>query len=191
MVSDAEDARSKGCRWSMTRCIAMEWIDLVMAVVTAGLGGLAGHVASVRQGALTEKRVIRREAAQELRSAMSTLRRTTRGWGRSEHLEDPDVRTALSEWAAILDRHRRRLPAELGDALGSVQSAAGEVFGPAVLAYALPEYEDVPLHVPDRAWQQYLDDFLGYLLKHLNSWSDDGQTHGVRDFDAWLKASST
>lgn len=115
----------------------MEWIDLLVPLVTMVLGGLAGHFSGGRQARQSEARAARRGSALELRTALRELREVVRRWGTSPAVTDDDVRAALTEWNRVLDFHRHRVPNDLMRALASVKFAAGEVFGPTVLAYVL------------------------------------------------------
>lgn len=110
-----------------------------------------------------------------------------RRWGTSPAVSDDDVGAALTEWNRVLDFHRHRVPNALMGALFSVKFAAGEAFGPTVLAYALPEFEEARLAERDSRWQELLADYAGYLLAQLGLW-EDGQGRAAtdtHDFDTW------
>ncbi|WP_134774120.1 hypothetical protein [Ornithinimicrobium flavum] len=165
----------------------MEWADISVSLSTLVLGGLAGHFSGGRQARQSEARAARRGSALELRTALRELRDVVRRWGTSPAATDDDVRSALTEWNRVLDFHRHRVPNDLMRALASVKFAAGEVFGPTVMAYVLPEFEEARLAERDDRWQDMLVDYAGYLMAQLGRW-EDGQPRAAtdtQDFDTW------
>lgn len=170
--------------------MSMGWIDLSVSLLTVLLGGAAGHLSGVRQGRQAEARAARRGSALELRTALRESRDAARRWGTSPAVADDDVRSALTEWNRVLDFHRHRVPNDLMRALVSVKSAAGEAFGPTVLAYALPEFEQARLAERDSRWQDLLVEYAGYLLVQLGRW-EDGQARArtnAQAFDTWRRS---
>lgn len=152
--------------------LVIAWAQpIVVAIVTGGIGYRLG----ARQERAKERRARPLIAAGEVAAALRNLQVVLHRHGRDAMLSD-EVSAAFIAWATACDSHGHRLTAGYRHIARSVRDAAGTVFGGSSLVHLRPDTTLLGLADPHAMWQDYADDYLDYLARHLLRWGDsEGQ----------------
>jgi hypothetical protein len=164
--------------------MAMAWMG---AAASAVLTGWLGYVFGVRQERDKERRARDFTAATELVAPLRELQRLLRWFGREQVSKD-EVAGAFLTWSTAFDHHGHRLPRQWQHVERSVRDAAGTVFGGVSLVHLRPDSSRMDLGEPHDMWQDYADDYLGYVARCILNWGDSAREASkvVANYDVWL-----
>jgi hypothetical protein len=164
--------------------MAIEWVG---AAALAVLTGWQGYLFGVRQERDKERRARDFTAATELVAPLRELQRLLRRFGREQMSKD-EVASAFLGWSTAFDQHGHRLPRQWQHVDRSVRAAAGTVFGGISLIHIRPDSNRMDLGEPDAMWQDYADDYLGYIARCILNWGDTARDlpKVVANYDVWL-----
>jgi hypothetical protein len=138
-----------------------------------------------RRGAReTEWRALRSASAADMAQPLRECRILIRRHGRTDPTT-AEVARALESWADAFDRNGHRLPDQWQHMGRSVRAAVGTVFGPVTFVDIRPDASTESVETPDFLWQDFADDYLGYLLDALMRWGDLAESgkRTVHQFD--------
>lgn len=146
-----------------------------------------GHVLTVRAEENKEDRVRRRAAAAELISPLRELQGLLRRYG-LECVSRDEVDSACRRWAVAMEEFEEDVSLKPRYALRNVQQAVGVVFGGVAYIHTQPDAKRMELGTPDAMWQDYAEEYLGYVAKRLQRWghSRRGEPVAIESFDRWL-----
>lgn len=164
--------------------MAIEWVG---AVALGILTGWQGYRFGGRQERDQERRARDLTAATELVAPLRELQRLLRSFGR-EGVSKDEVASVFLRWSTAFDQHGHRLPRQWQHVDRSVRAAAGTVFGGISLIHIRPESNRMDLGEPDAMWQDYADDYLGYITRCILIWGDTSPDAPkvVANYDVWL-----
>lgn len=162
-------------------------LDLVGAAATAVLTGWLGYRFGVRQEREKERRACDSIAATELVAPLRELQRLLRWFGR-EQINNDEVVSAFLGWSTAFDGHGHRLPRQWQHVDRSVRAAAGTVFGGVSLVHIRPDSRRMDPGLPDAMWQDFADDYIGYLARCILTWGDSSREAPkvMANYDVWL-----
>lgn len=164
--------------------MAIEWVGAAaLAVVT----GWQGYLFGTRQERDKERRARDFTAATELVAPLRELQRLLRCFGR-ERVSKDEVASAFLMWSTTFDQHGHRLPRQWQHVDRSVRAAAGTVFGGISFIHIRPDSSRMDLGDPDAKWQDYADDYLGFIARCIWNWGDAARDvpQVVANYDVWL-----
>lgn len=161
--------------------------QLFAGLVPIGISAWLAFFFAGRQSRKQEKRGHRLLSAADLAQPLRDLRTLVRKHGRVD-IQDGEVASAFQSWFEAMDRHQHRLPSEWRHVSRSVRAAAGTVFGPVSFVDIRPDTAREPLEDPDILWQDFADDYLGYVLDRIMRWGDSSESgrSELLQFDPWL-----
>lgn len=164
--------------------MAIEWVGAAaLAVVT----GWQGYLFGARQERDKERRARDFTAASELVAPLRELQRLLRCFGHEQVSKD-EVASAFRMWSTTFDQHGHRLPRRWQHVDRSVRAAAGTVFGGISFVHFRPDSNRMDLGEPDAMWQDYADEYLGYLARCILNWGDTARVvpQVVANYDVWM-----
>jgi hypothetical protein len=164
-----------------------------LAISWAGGTGLAlvtgwvGYLSGVRQERAKERRDRNFTAAAELTGPLRELQRLLRWLGREE-FEKSELTAAFISWSKAYDDQGHRLPREWRHVARSVRDAAGTVFGGVSLVHIRPDTAHLGLGELDGMWQDFADEYLGYVARCILEWGDSSREapKDLMTYGAWL-----
>lgn len=169
------------------RPMTVDVTQTITALTPIGISAWFAYFFAGRQSRKQEQRGQRMLAAADLAQPLRDLRTLVRKHGRVS-IEDGEVASAFESWFEAADRHQHRLPDEWRHVARSVRASAGTVFGAVSFVDIRPDTALEPLENPDALWQDFADDYIGYVLDRLVRWGDSSRS-GPADllqFDPWL-----
>ena len=125
-----------------------------------------GYVLGVRRERAREARGRNQVAAGEVTRPLRELQSLLRRHG-TVGVEASQVARASSDWSVVWDNHRLRLPEPWHHLSRSVRDAAGTALGGVAFVHLRPDASELPLEPPDAMWQDYADEYLGYLVNFI------------------------
>jgi hypothetical protein len=156
-------------------------------LVPIGISAWLGFFFAGRQSRKQEKRATGCFQRRTWLSRYETCAPSCRKHGRVD-IQNGEVASAFQSWFEAVDRHQHRLPSEWRHVSRSVRAAAGIVLGPVSFVDIRPETAREPLEDPDILWQDFADDYLGYVLDRIMRWGgsiESGRSE-LLQFDPWL-----
>ena len=155
--------------------------------VPIGIAAWLSFIFAGRQTRKQEERGQRRLSAADLAQPLRDLRTLVRKHGRMD-IEPSEVSAAFQSWFEAVDRHQHRLPDGWRHISRSVRAAAGTVFGAVSFVDIRPDAVLEPLEDPDGLWQDFVDDYIGYVLDRIMRWGDSSESGRgeLLQFDPWL-----
>lgn len=161
--------------------------SVVGPALLAILTGWVGFVFGVRRERDSERRLRDHAAAIALVKPLRELQRLLRSFGR-EPIEKDEVASAFRDWSEAFDDHGHRLPPKWRRADRGVRDAAGTVFGGVSLVHIRPDSRRLELGEPDAMWQDFADDYIGYVASSVLTWGDSSREPGreLLGYDDWL-----
>ena len=164
-----------------------EVAHFVGGLVPIGVSAWLAFFFGGRQSRKQEERGQRRLSAADLAQPLRDLRTLVRKHGRVD-IEEGEVSSAFQSWFEAVDRQQHRLPERWRHVSRSVRAAAGTVFGAVSFVDIRPDTAREPLEDPDGLWQDFADDYLGYVLDRIMRWGDSSESGRTEllQFDPWL-----